>query len=38
VDPESWTHGSARQRQEWFTRGYERGNREACNTFADNAL
>lgn len=38
VDPESWTHGSARQRQEWFTRGYEKGNREACNTFADNAL
>jgi len=38
VDPESWTHGSASQRQQWFTRGYRQGNREACNTFADNAL
>lgn len=38
VDPESWTHGSASQRQQWFTRGYRNGNREACNTFADNAL
>jgi predicted metalloprotease len=38
VDPESWTHGSASQRQEWFTRGYRKATREACNTFADNAL
>jgi len=38
VDPESWTHGSASQRQQWFTRGYRKANREACNTFADNAL
>ncbi len=38
VDPESWTHGSASQRQQWFTRGYRMGNREGCNTFADNAL
>ncbi len=38
VDPESWTHGSASQRQEWFTRGYRRGSDESCNTFADNAL
>jgi hypothetical protein len=38
VDPESWTHGSASQRQEWFTRGYRRGSAESCNTFADNAL
>lgn len=31
VTPESWTHGSAEQRQGWFTRGYEgRG----CDTFA----
>jgi hypothetical protein len=38
VDPESWTHGSASQRQQWFTRGYREQNREGCNTFADNAL
>ncbi len=31
VTPESWTHGSAEQRQAWFTRGFEgRG----CDTFA----
>lgn len=33
VNPESWTHGSADQRVEWFTRGWEEGNPAACNTF-----
>jgi predicted metalloprotease len=33
VDPESWTHGSAEQRKEWFVRGYESGNLDNCNTF-----
>ncbi|GAA4355151.1 KPN_02809 family neutral zinc metallopeptidase [Angustibacter luteus] len=32
VDPESWTHGSAAQRQTWFTTGYRTGNLKACNT------
>jgi predicted metalloprotease len=34
VDPESWTHGSAAQRQQWFTTGEQSGNIDACNTFA----
>jgi uncharacterized protein len=34
VDPESWTHGSAEQRVAWFTKGYQSGNSDACDTFA----
>jgi predicted metalloprotease len=33
VVPETFTHGSARQRVEWFKRGYEAGTLEACDTF-----
>jgi hypothetical protein len=33
VAPESFTHGSSEQRVEWFRRGLERGDPEACNTF-----
>jgi uncharacterized protein len=34
VDPESWTHGSAEQRQRWFTIGYEAGTTADCDTFS----
>lgn len=33
VTPESWTHGSARQRRQWFMTGYQTGNAGACDTF-----
>lgn len=33
VDPEQFTHGSAEQRREWFARGFDTGDPEACRTF-----
>jgi predicted metalloprotease len=32
--PDSFTHGSAEQRQRWFNKGFESGAVSACNTFA----
>jgi hypothetical protein len=33
VVPESWTHGSAKMRQQWFQRGFQSGSLQACDTF-----
>jgi predicted metalloprotease len=34
VDPESFTHGTAAQRQKWFTAGRSGGNPASCDTFS----
>jgi len=34
VRQDTWTHGSAQQRQDWYNKGYAAGQISACNTFA----
>jgi len=33
VVPDAFTHGSSKQRVRWFTRGYESGKLDVCDTF-----
>jgi predicted metalloprotease len=35
VNVDSFTHGSARERSEWFKRGFESGRSNSCDTFAN---
>jgi uncharacterized protein len=38
VVPDSFTHGSAAQRKQWFMTGYQQGTVQACNTFGAGAM
>ena len=35
VVPDSFTHGTSKERQKWFMRGFNSGSMNACNTFAE---
>lgn len=38
VNPEKFTHGSAKQRQFWYARGYDTGDINRCDTFRELGL
>ena len=38
VNEEQWTHGSAEERVRWFTRGYQEGTLDSCDTFSASSL
>lgn len=38
VNPEKFTHGSAKQREFWYARGYNTGDINQCNTFKELGL
>jgi predicted metalloprotease len=38
VRPDSFTHGTAAQRQQWFATGFRSGNMNSCDTFSARQL
>jgi predicted metalloprotease len=38
INPENWTHGSSEMRVRWFTKGFDTGDPQACDTFAADTL
>ncbi|MDA8018688.1 MAG: zinc metallopeptidase [Thermoanaerobaculia bacterium] len=38
VQPETFTHGTSRQRMEWFQRGFRSGDPDVCDTFGASRL
>ena len=38
INPAEFTHGTSADRQKWFSRGYNSGTPENCDTFADGAV
>jgi hypothetical protein len=34
VRPETFTHGTAKQRADWFRKGLDTGNPDVCDTFS----
>jgi predicted metalloprotease len=38
INPKEFTHGTSADRQKWFSRGYNAGTPENCDTFANGAV
>jgi predicted metalloprotease len=38
ITPDSFTHGSSEQRQRWFSRGFQTGDMDQCDTFSARTL